>query len=621
MAGLQCDCIPLSSVLTQSSPKVKFSQIQRWRTQCRATHGDCCNNSHLEALAQQLDSLLLIDVISACLVDLPVATPFVALSYVWGNVTTLKSVQSNLAELKESGALFREHYQSRLPKTIRDAMLVVRATGERYLWVDCLSIVQDAGKEQMDRMLKSMARIYASAEFTIVAARGENADAGLYDAGESLHKDDCIACEADASHGHDDEMGFPWNSHWASRGWTFQEALFSRRLLVFNKNISWICGRLIWFDHEGDSTYAHASATTTWPSERPHLGVPMGMMSLIPSNPTLGRWGMIVENFSSRNLTYEEDASRALAGASEVMSSTFPGGLYCGLPLFFFDIALLWQPKSTLERRIGEPSWSWTGWKGPVNCLSSWYPFYPGVYRKSGHFTEWMAMAPLEPLAAWSLPLQNEDPSQPSYQFNGFHAYQRIRYDRTVALPPGWERRPHPEGDYFINNHFAETGFQYAFPLPPSSNETQPIESSSTTLLCTAPTATAALGTALFPESLVFSLMFDGLCIGSVRLHSLADVKIISSEPCDLVAISAGTFSGKQDARHQEYLGDYMSALDLNQELNNPSVSALDRKDLEFYNVLCFTTENGIAYRRGLGMVSKRHWNDVGAKVETIALA
>jgi hypothetical protein len=73
---------------------------------------------------------------------------------------------------------------------------------------------------------------------------------------------------------------------------------------------------------------------------------------------------MLVENYSMRALTYENDNGRAFAGAAEIMSSTYPGGLLHGLPIFFFDIAILWHPKnSDLTRRPGQPSWSWTGWK------------------------------------------------------------------------------------------------------------------------------------------------------------------------------------------------------------------------------------------------------------------
>lgn len=80
----------------------------------------------------------------------------------------------------------------------------------------------------------------------------------------------------------------------------------------------------------------------SWSRERPHLGVPMGMLSLIPKLPTLGRWGMLVEDFSMRSPSYVSDYGHAFAGATEIMGSTYPGGILHGLPIFFFDIAILW---------------------------------------------------------------------------------------------------------------------------------------------------------------------------------------------------------------------------------------------------------------------------------------
>jgi len=50
--------------------------------------------------------------------------------------------------------------------------------GERYLWVDALCIIQD---DSMDKewQIARMGSIYSSAVFTIVAACGVDADAGL----------------------------------------------------------------------------------------------------------------------------------------------------------------------------------------------------------------------------------------------------------------------------------------------------------------------------------------------------------------------------------------------------------------------------------------------------------
>ncbi|KAJ4299950.1 hypothetical protein N0V90_005198 [Kalmusia sp. IMI 367209] len=589
-------------------------------------------NEHLTP-AQQLDTLNLVDTIGGHLVTLPTSTPFIALSYVWGNVTTLKAERNNIKQLREHGALFREPYASALPDTIRDAMHVVRASGERYLWVDCLSIVQDAEKEEMDRMLKAMARIYASAEFTIVAAKGDNANYGLRGAGGPSQDRETSALKADLIK--DGRNGFPWLSRWASRGWTFQETLFSRRLLVFNTGLSWVCGRHIRLeelDGSDDVITSGTNETIIWPTERPHLGVPMGMMSLIPDKPSLGRWGMIIENYSSRNLTYEQDISRALAGATEVMSATFPGGLHRGLPLFFFDIALLWQPASNLERRRGEPSWSWTGWKGRVDCLSAWYPFFASVYRRSSSYTDWIAMAPLRSLATWRLPSTDDTQTVNNKDFNGFYNYQAIRSIENDTPPTGWTRHSHPQGDYFTDLHFAKTGFQFAFPLPTKDQfEQSPRILSSSILLCTAPIATLSLSSAMISPSqetlaqlrhdtqpTVFSLMHHNASIGSLVVHSSAEFEALAGRSCRLIAISEGELVDFNRAYEHPLLAYYF----VSQGWHDEEVfnSLPDLEDRRFYNVLWIEHEDGLAYRKGLGMVSKRHWDALGAKVETVKL-
>ncbi|KAF1911790.1 hypothetical protein BDU57DRAFT_533196 [Ampelomyces quisqualis] len=127
--------------------------------------------------AQHIDHLILVNLETACLVDLPVSTPHFALSYVWGQVDMPTLRQSNFEELQQSGVLRDRIDEMDFQKTIHN--LVGRCLGKRYLWVDCLSVKQDASAEEVGRMLKAKARIYASVELTIVAAGGINADAGL----------------------------------------------------------------------------------------------------------------------------------------------------------------------------------------------------------------------------------------------------------------------------------------------------------------------------------------------------------------------------------------------------------------------------------------------------------
>ena len=131
-----------------------------------------------------------------------------------------------------------------MPATIRDAIHLVEALGERYLWVDCLCVVQDADPDELSTMLRAMAYIYASAELTIVAAGGFDAHCGLK--GVSDPAQNRAHFDVRVKDSYNAPGGYPQDSKWASKGWTFQELAFSRRLLVFEDELSWLCGRCDW---------------------------------------------------------------------------------------------------------------------------------------------------------------------------------------------------------------------------------------------------------------------------------------------------------------------------------------------------------------------------------------
>ena len=54
-------------------------------------------------------------------------------------------------------------------------MYYISAFGKRYLWLDCLSVIQHSETKDMDKMLTAMAHIYTSAGFTILASQRDNA--------------------------------------------------------------------------------------------------------------------------------------------------------------------------------------------------------------------------------------------------------------------------------------------------------------------------------------------------------------------------------------------------------------------------------------------------------------
>lgn len=81
-------------------------------------------------------TITLIDVVESKLVTRCSRDRYLALSYVWGNVSMFQTTKSSRPSLGEPGALTK--LKKDIPRLIRDSMSLVLAMGERYLWVDSL---------------------------------------------------------------------------------------------------------------------------------------------------------------------------------------------------------------------------------------------------------------------------------------------------------------------------------------------------------------------------------------------------------------------------------------------------------------------------------------------------
>ncbi|KAH7034657.1 heterokaryon incompatibility protein-domain-containing protein [Microdochium trichocladiopsis] len=108
--------------------------------------------------------------------------------YCWGGDQPLKATTKNIAMLSSvSGFLFEE-----LPKTLRDACLVTRLLGHRYIWIDALCIVQDDPADKA-REIPKMRDVYRGALLTITASRASSVSQGfLQDRASGLIKDGCV---------------------------------------------------------------------------------------------------------------------------------------------------------------------------------------------------------------------------------------------------------------------------------------------------------------------------------------------------------------------------------------------------------------------------------------------
>lgn len=160
----------------------------------------------------------------------------------------------------------------------------------------------------------------------------------------------------------------------------------------------------------------------------------------------------IVQNFSTRKFTFEDDASD-VAGVINALSTTY-GNFHYGHPERYFDAAMLWQPKSTTpvtRRIVGNdsaasdkrqmPSWSRLGWQGSLDFTSSWY--YAGSVKleqlgkwyKVGERLESLAQLYAIPETRTSFKPVESTPLY-SLQQTG-HGYHLATHFASVAKVPG----------------------------------------------------------------------------------------------------------------------------------------------------------------------------------------
>lgn len=293
-----------------------------------------------------------IDVENDCLIRAPKGCAYVALSYVWGETKRPFAAKlSNIQHLGKPGSL--QHIS--LPETIRDAIQACAQLDQKYLWIDRLCIPQDEHDNPTKALhIKNMNRIYSHASATIVAAEGFDADFGLY--GVSKRERITRYCSifkniAINEMGGMDPASYIKSRPWNSRGWTYQEAMFSPRLLFFTAYgvIAEQAGGGNWFEND----FHRGLSSLRW-----------GTAFYLYSD-----YAKVIEHMFCRAFSREEDVLDASLG---IFQEVYGNAHRFGLPLREFDSALLWFRKdaSARRRRATErrtfPTWSWSSICGHV---------------------------------------------------------------------------------------------------------------------------------------------------------------------------------------------------------------------------------------------------------------
>lgn len=580
-----------------NSQQIDIDLLRKWIHCCHASHGERCHNVEIQ---MPLHQIYLIDVEEGCLVPAKIDTRYIALSYVWGDSETVQTTKSNLMDLKKPRSIDASVSSLKIASTIKDALRLVSLLGERYLWVDCLCIVQD-DLDTKQVCLNAMGSIYSNAIFTIVAADWRNAEHGLRGLG---HGSEARASSCDVVRFpyktdvivHRPQAWYSRGSPWGSRAWTFQEALFSRRILTFNGMISWFCRTAFWQEHVNSPTEDVEYAVT----HEPHR-LSLHLAAQNPIWPDLERWANMVEEYNKRKLTFDKDVIDAFAGATSVFSSRFSGGILWGIPEMFFDHCIVWRSVKVLRRRaynhaLSEhafPSWSWVAWEGDIVLVGA--PLIldndPRIDKQS---------IKIQPLARW---YKSREPASSLSPVQNVYCDLQLNHDKSKPkqLPTGWNRRQYPDGTlYYVHKTVPSIRFRYPIPLV-DENASLLFNENGRYLHFRSQRATLFLGRGIedirdnwttFLACLVDS---EGNWAGTIRLNIPRSDAFSKEQSCELIVLSLATAVNS---------GDYLGILD---EWNIPE-RPRDSEFYQFYYVMWVEWERGIAYRKAVGTVYKPVW-------------
>lgn len=367
--------------------------VSNWAQDCDGEdHKDCT-----KTMGGEIDGLTVIDCSNRQLIALPLGAPYVSLSYRWG--------------INEVVNAYRDVLPSGLAPLIEDCILLVQLLDLRYLWIDRYCIPQD-NPDVKRHLIQSMGSIYSNSYLTVIAAAGKDPTHSLPGVGyprkglHGLNIDGLTTNGLRLTPWREDT----WNtigraikrSAWNQRAWTYQEALLSRRRLVFTEEgLYFQCGAACATENvlgplvrKGALELAAAQQQILSQADCMQIHLPF-------SRPYAGYWSWEttyfrdrVKEYNLRKMSDQRDALHAFQGIMDQYQQTSEGGTcFMGLPLsrhrdpmYNYRVesnsqtlagTLLWHsdPRFLRNKKITDtwqaesrrrkefPSWTWLGWK------------------------------------------------------------------------------------------------------------------------------------------------------------------------------------------------------------------------------------------------------------------
>jgi len=323
-------------------------------------------------------------------------TPYFTLSHRWalGQMPILTT--SNI-----------ENYKTRLPleilpKTFIDAIDITRRLGSKYLWIDCLCILQDSVYDWEQESLL-MEKVYSMCMCNLAASGASSGSLSLYGAlGKSIDpfnlEERLIECNWNVAAGMSErEFYLMRNNLWTfgvndsplhARGWVLQERLLAPRTIHFGQErLFWECrelsacsirngtrlSELSWSEERierlnGKSPILKCWLQNLYKRKKEYL-LDYNLRNLYEP------WRSIISGYAKTSLTQDGDRLIALSGVANSFQTILQDEYLAGLwrKTILYDLAWTVIDSSISKRPaayIG-PSWSWASINASPHGIST----------------------------------------------------------------------------------------------------------------------------------------------------------------------------------------------------------------------------------------------------------
>ncbi|KAK2756049.1 heterokaryon incompatibility protein [Colletotrichum kahawae] len=302
-------------------------------------------------------------------------SPYMTLSYRWGPNHDFLLLSETVLGFR-SGQAIRE-----MPQTFQDLITVAHYFGIRYVWIDCLCIMQDSA-EDWESEAALMAEVYSHSACNIAAVDGKSPRDGLFrdrDPDQLRHRTmPSSICSAEVTDYYVTRMEYFQRQldpgTLMERGWVLQEWFLAPRMLYYaSRQILWECHQPIAkceaFRHAIPYEYTLKRSRYDLKTVQRDMDEEYGLLTAEEANT----WVRLVGRYSRCDLTHPSDKLAAFAGVAKLFLRASGDSYLAGIWKSRILHELTWvvvPPKARPSCGYRAPSWSWASVDGPIDMRS-----------------------------------------------------------------------------------------------------------------------------------------------------------------------------------------------------------------------------------------------------------